>query len=125
MTDGPVGYGRPPTAGRFQKGTSGNPQGRKKGGKNLKTDVLEELQEVISVQEGGRTRKMSKQRALVKSLMTRALKADPRAVAQLIGLVLRVADPAEVPVALRETSPLDREIIAQFLARNITKKGDV
>ena len=124
MTVGPVGYGKPPTASRFQKGTSGNPRGRKKGGKNLKTDVLEELQEVISVQEGGRTRKMSKQRALVKSLMTRALKADPRAVAQLIGLVLRVADPAEVPVALRETSPLDREIIAQFLARNITKKGD-
>ncbi len=34
----PVGYCKPPKRTRFQPGQSGNPRGRPKGTKNLKTD---------------------------------------------------------------------------------------
>ncbi len=48
-----VGYGKPPQHTRFRKGQSGNPTGRPKGARNLKTELLEELQEQILVREGG------------------------------------------------------------------------
>ena len=38
-----VGYKKPPKHGRFRKGRSGNAKGRPKGGKNLKTELMEEL----------------------------------------------------------------------------------
>ena len=42
-----VGYGKPPKHTRFQPGQSGNPRGRPKGTKNLKTDLEEELSERV------------------------------------------------------------------------------
>ena len=38
-----VGYGKPPTHGRFRAGQSGNPAGRRKGVRNLMTDVKRTL----------------------------------------------------------------------------------
>ncbi len=40
-----IGYGRPPKAGQFKPGQSGNPQGRPKGSTNLATDLSAELAE--------------------------------------------------------------------------------
>ena len=37
-----VGYGRPPIESRFQPGQSGNPKGRRKRQRNLKTVVQED-----------------------------------------------------------------------------------
>jgi hypothetical protein len=76
----PVGYGKPPKHTQFKPGKSGNPQGRPKGTKNLKTDLAEELCEKILVHEGGQARKLSKQRALVKASSRahcRAMSARP------------------------------------------------
>ena len=63
-----VGYKRPPSHTRFEKGRSGNPRGRPKGTLNLATDLAEELGEMIEVRENGAVRRISKQRAMVKSL---------------------------------------------------------
>lgn len=46
-SDPPVGYKKPPVAKQFQPGQSGNPAGRPKGSKNLKSELAEELQERI------------------------------------------------------------------------------
>ncbi len=86
-----VGYGKPPKRTQFKKGISGNPQGRPKGTKNLKTDLLEELGETMTVRERGKERRLSKQRALVKSLIARALGGNDRATAKVLELYMRVA----------------------------------
>ena len=85
-----VGYGKPPKTTRFKKGKSGNPRGRPKGSLNLATDLTAELGEHITVREDGRPRKVSKQRALIKSLMAKALQGDIRAMASLLALYARV-----------------------------------
>src|SRR4029450_1242852 len=90
--DARVAYRKPPKHGQFQKGRSGNPKGRPKGARNLKTDLRNELGELILVREGERTKKVTKQRAMVKALMAKALKGDVRAVAQIDTMSLRPSD---------------------------------
>jgi len=85
-----VGYGKPPKTRQFKKGKSGNPRGRPKGSLNLATDLTAELGEHITVREDGRPRKVSKQRALIKSLMAKALQGDVRAMTSLLALYARV-----------------------------------
>jgi hypothetical protein len=91
-----VGYRKPPKATRFKPGQSGNPKGRPKGSPNLASDLSAELGEQITVREGGQARHISKQRALVKSLMAKALQGDVRATTALLALYARViSEPPE------------------------------
>jgi hypothetical protein len=66
-----VGHRRPPLATRFKPGQSGNPKGRPKGAKNLRTLTLEKLQAKIPVREGGRERRMSKAEIGITKLVNR------------------------------------------------------
>ena len=108
-----VGYGKPPASAQFRKGQSGNRSGRPKGTKNLKTDLLEELSEKVTLKEGERTRKVTKQRAMLKTLLAKALKGDPRAATTLIALLGRVCDlgasdvPASEPLSVDEAEALE------------------
>jgi hypothetical protein len=85
-----VGYGRPPRAKQFKPGKSGNPKGRPKGSLNLVNDLAAELSEQIAVREGGRTRRISKQRALIKSLLAKGIQGEVRAAAAVLALYARV-----------------------------------
>ena len=113
-----VGYGRPPQHTRFKPGQSGNPKGRPKGTINLKTDLMEELSERISVSEGGKPKKLSKQRALLKSLVAKAItKSDARAANILLNLMVRLF---EISAEAREDDLIsedDLAILENFIAR--------
>ena len=61
-----VGYGEPPKNTRFKPGQSGNPRGRRRGQRNLKTVVQEVLREKITIREGERTRTISRLDAIVR-----------------------------------------------------------
>jgi hypothetical protein len=108
-----IGYGKPPVHSRFKKGQSGNPNGRPKGVNNLKTDLNEELQERIVIREGQRAVRVSKQRAIIKSLVLRTVKGDARAATTLINLMHRVLDFEVDPTAADELLNHDEcEILA-------------
>ena len=85
-----IGYGKPPRHTRFKKGQCGNPKGRPKGTKNLKTDLEEELQEKIVVREGETRKEVSKQRAMIKGLVAKAMQGDPRAGTVVTNLALKL-----------------------------------
>ena len=90
MSEYKVGYGKPPKSGQFKRGRSGNPRGRPKGSQKLATDLAAELNEQITVREDGKSHRVSKQRALIKSLMAKALQGDVRANAAVLALYARV-----------------------------------
>ena len=113
-----VGYGKPPKGTRFRKGRSGNPKGRRKGTKNLKTDLQEVLQEKIVIVEGEERKVVSKQRAILMTLANRGIKGDTRAALALSGLVLRLHDQSE---AGSEEDPLDAGDLA--IIESFTKKA--
>jgi hypothetical protein len=75
------------------------------------------LQERISLKEGGKTKQVSKQRGLVKSLMAKALQGDARAASLILAMakLLDQADTADQGGGA--VSPEDLEIVKNFEAR--------
>src|SRR5262245_8966395 len=118
-----IGYGKPPKKSQFRPGTSGNPAGRPKGRRNLATDLAAELREQVTVREGGRSRRVSKQRALIKSLMLKALAGDVRASTAFLALYARVA--TDIPEEATDALDVDElQILRRFaprLLKSITK----
>jgi hypothetical protein len=109
-----VGYGKPPARTQFKPGQSGNPKGRGKGVRNLATDLALELAENIQVTEGGKQKLISKQRAIVKSLVARSLKGDPRAAGILLRAIPAV-EQAQLAAAHHVTlSKADEEVLLAF-----------
>ena len=117
-----VGYGKPPKASRFKPGQSGNPRGRPSGQPNLITDLMKELAEQIRIREGDRERSVTKQRALIKSLVAKSMKGDARSASILIGLLVKVAEHAPPPTDA-QTSATDEAILAAFLEKTTVQKG--
>lgn len=117
-----IGYKKPPEAHRFKPGQSGNPNGRPKGTRNLKTDLMEELSERILVREGEREIRVSKQRALIKSQVNRGIKGDNRAADKIFELYLKLkgiedeAAQAGLPLSSEEQEVL-RALEARILRR--------
>ncbi len=124
-----VGYKRPPQHSQFKRGQSGNPKGRPKGALNLETDLREELSERIAIREGERSLKVSKQRALLKSLVSKALKGDARAASLLLQLIVKTLPAEDLVAASHENDALseaEMDILERFIAKRnaIRKQGD-
>lgn len=107
-----VGYGKPPKQSQFQPGQSGNPKGRPKQKRTLTAKIEHELKKSIVITENGRSTKVSKGDALVKTLVARALKGDVRSVQ----LVINNSDSLRGHDALQpaDLNALDMLILEQY-----------
>jgi hypothetical protein len=115
MSDDPNGDHRPPPKShRFQPGTSGNPRGRPKGTRNLKTDLTRLLR--IPVREDGETRQVSRQEAALLRLYSKAVQGDVRAIMSLFTMRMKLEPLTPEPAqAQDEVTVEDERIIEDWL----------
>lgn len=120
-----VGYGKPPRHTRFKPGRSGNPRGRPKDAKGLKTIVRETMTAKVPVRTACGEKKMSRMEAVLQKTIELGMKGNPRALMQLITLYASAVPEAVLPVAAQRTEELSgsdlamlEELKATWLAEN-------
>lgn len=111
-----VGYGRPPQHSRFQPGRSGNPRGRRKGSRGLKTDLHAELASSLTIHINGKPIRGTKQQLMLKALATRAATGDVKAASLLLPLILQVFGIDDRGSERERLSPQDQALLDQLLA---------
>ncbi|AZQ65904.1 hypothetical protein EF888_01385 [Silicimonas algicola] len=125
MSDGyDVGYRRPPEHGRFKKGQSGNPAGRRTEQERFATVLREELANEIVMKVGDKKLKASVMRGLTKLLINMALAGDKKAIAELMRQINRyfpethAAEDASLP-----PTEEDLQILENFVRRRLGRTG--
>lgn len=104
-----VGYRKPPKHTRFKKGQSGNPKGRPKGSKNMRTILNELLNRTMVITEKGRKRTVKFMEAYIHQMAAKALNGSTRDQIQLLKMVRDFA-----PDLFREIDP-PKEIVVRFI----------
>jgi hypothetical protein len=110
-----VGYGKPPRDSQYRPGQSGYPAGRRKGVRNLKTDVKRTLAMPVKVTKGGRTRTRSTQEAALMVLREKALNGNTRALERLLELAFRFNN--DEAGQAQQLPADDQAILAAYVAR--------
>jgi hypothetical protein len=111
-----VGYRKPPLHSRFRPGQSGNPAGRRKGVRNLATDVRRTLAAPVTVKEGDLRRKKSTQEGMLLKLREKALGGDPSSMKVLVELAKLFNNDA-TESGLSQLLADDQAILDGFLAK--------
>jgi Family of unknown function (DUF5681) len=118
-----VGKGKPPKHTQYPPGVSGNPKGRPKGHNNLKTDLMAEMSQRMTVKEGDKTLRLTKQQVLIKTLSARALNGDMKAAGTVIGLLCKANGLEDIVVETAQLTSSDQAILDAYLATVTMKKG--
>ena len=116
-----IGYRRPPAAGQFKKGASGNPKGRPKGSRNFVTLLEKELGQTVVVTEGGKKKTITRMQAMVKRLVAGALQGDQKALLTLIEVLRRTGKFEQVKVD--GLLPDNYESILDTYVASLEKRG--
>jgi hypothetical protein len=112
-----VGYRKPPLASRFKPGTSGNAKGRPTGAKNLKTLIREAMTASISIQEGQKTKRVSRLEGVVLRQLQKALMGSDQAAMAVVKMALQLgflqdAEGSHSELALSEQDELILNVLA-------------
>jgi hypothetical protein len=118
-----VGYGKPPEHSRFKPGQSGNPKGRPRAARSLRTIVHDILNERITVRADGKQRRISRLEALVLRQVELAAKGNLRALEKLLHLHMTLVPDSE-PIAPTGSDSLGEtdEAVLQEYARMIIRR---
>ena len=110
---------------KTKPGQSGNPRGRKKGSRGLKTDLHAELNRIVEVKVGKYTFKGTTQQLTLRTLALLAANGNLKASAQLVPLVLNLFGAEDRGADKRKLSPQDQAVLDSFLtAFGGTASGD-
>lgn len=112
------GYKRPPKSFRFKAGQSGNPKGRLKGDRNLKTDLTALMKKRVAIREDGELRHVSRQEALLLSLFEKAVHGDVKASGQIFAMLMKMNIHDTAPSEPAVVTDNDLAIVEAFLRRN-------
>src|SRR3954471_10158444 len=116
-----VGKGKPPKHTQFQRGQSGNPGGRNKGSRNLKTIIAAVMESEIELSENGRKRKVPIVEAIFWRLAQDAMRGQPRAVESLLARYERYVT---CEPELRDEVPEEDRILLERAFRRATVATD-
>jgi Family of unknown function (DUF5681) len=128
-TDDKIGYKRPPQRTRFQPGVSGNPRGRQKGVRDFAADVKRTLEIPVTLNENGKSKRVSTQEALILRLREKALKGDTRALETLLSLARThneglISQSEDRSLATEDQAILDAYLEDQLARRSQSLGGD-
>jgi Family of unknown function (DUF5681) len=114
--EGGIGNRRPPRAGRFRPGQSGNPRGRPRNARGVGALVQRALNERVEAKENGRRRRITLLEAVVKQLVNRAANGDQRAT-QFVFSLLHADQGRPPPRAAHEIDEGDALVVAELVRR--------
>ncbi|RAN37761.1 DUF5681 domain-containing protein [Hyphomonas sp. GM-8P] len=125
MSKEPIGYSKPPKKSQFKPGQSGNPKGRPKGAKSLRSVVQKELASKIEIRVQGKKTRTTKLEAAVMKLVNDALSGNVNALAELLKLAaIHLPQDTGMTAANMPATAEDEALLKKFLARTLaSKKG--
>ena len=115
-----VGYRHPPKSGRFRKGQSGNPAGRRAERDRFADVLREELAQEITLKVGDRKETVTVLRGLTKMLINLAIAGNHKAFGELIRQINRyMPDPPEAADTSLPPSEEDLELLEDYMRRRL------
>jgi len=122
--DEAVGYCRPPKHSRFKPGRSGNPRGRPRRRSTQLSDLIRaELDQTLTLKEGGRERRVTKREAIVKQLVALAIKGNTKPLQLILAHLEKHRDPDPFLATAEDDAELLRAL-AGFGDRGGKNDGD-
>lgn len=119
-----VGYAKPPKKSRFKQGQSGNPRGRPRGSRNVRSIILRLSNRAITVREGGRQLRLPAKEAVIWRIINDALRGKAAAQKQFLELLARYApEELEATVDGMRLSSENQEILKHYLERHTARRG--
>jgi len=104
-----VGYGKPPRHSKWKPGQSGNPKGKPKGRKNMRTILSDVLESMVTITENGKSRRVKFLQALAHQMAAKALNGSPR---DQIAILKAIND--YIPEALNEPE-YPKQIVVEYV----------
>ncbi len=115
QADYDVGFCKPPKSGRFQPGQSGNPAGRKKKPKSVRGELDVILASKVTVNVGGKSKKLTMMQVILRSLAHKCTKGDVRAIQLLVNLLSTQVDDVDQLVDHEALDPSDRAMLEALI----------